>query len=96
MQEQNESSQLIDKPPYNLDTNFQSLNGEKRVSGYFGVVHEQAKRWYFDKKDLSYFVENTLQKDCTVPFQDKAPECFDCREYSFGITSNVKPSWWID
>jgi hypothetical protein len=96
MQEQNESSQLIDKPPFNLDTNFQSLTGEKRVSGYFGVVQEQAKRWYFDKKDLSYFVENTLQKDCNVPYQDKAPECFDCREYSFGITTNVKPSWWMD
>ena len=96
MQEQNEGSQIMDKPPFNLATNFHALNGDNPISGYFGVVQEQAKRWYFDKSDLSYFVENTLYKDCTVPFQDPAPECFDCREYSFGITTNVKPSWWVD
>lgn len=94
MQEQSEGGAIFDKPPYNLETNLVSLNGSRRVIGFFGVVGEQAKRWYFTWKDLSYYVPNTLYGDCTVPFQDIAPECFDCREYSFGKTTNVKPSWW--
>ncbi len=97
MQEQNEGGAIFDKPPFNLRTNFHSLSGDKKVSGYFGVVQEQAKRWYFDMSELTYHVENTLKKDCTVPFiTDIAPECFDCREYSFGIVTNVKPQWWED
>jgi Domain of unknown function (DUF4249) len=96
MQEQNEGGAIFDKPPFNLHTNFHSLTGDKKVSGYFGVVQEQARRWYFDKRDLSYYVENTLRKDCSIPFLPPAPECFDCREYSFGIATNVKPQWWED
>lgn len=94
MQEQSEGGAIFDKPPYNLETNLVSLNGDKRVIGYFGVVGEQATRWYFNWKDLSYYVPNTLLGDCTVPFQDVAPECFDCREYSFGKVTTVEPSWW--
>jgi hypothetical protein len=96
MQDQNQGGAIFDNPPFNLHTNFHSLGNDKKVSGYFGVVQEQAKRWYFDMRELSYPVENTLKKDCTVPFQDPAPECFDCREYSFGITTEVKPQWWED
>ena len=96
MQEQNEEGAILDKPPFNLLTNFHSLSGDKRVSGYFGVVQEQAQRWYFDKANLSYYVDNTLKADCTVPFQDIAPECFDCRQYSFGIPTTIKPVWWED
>ena len=96
MQEQNEEGAIFDKPPFNLHTNFHSLGGDKKVSGYFGVVQEQAKRWYFDIKDLSYHVENTAKADCQIPFTDTPPECFDCREYSFGIVTNVKPQWWGD
>jgi hypothetical protein len=94
MQEQNEGGAIFDKPPFNLHTNFHSLSEDKKVSGYFGVVQEQAKRWYFDIKDLSYYVENTAKADCQIPFTDTPPECFDCREYSFGIPTNVKPQWW--
>jgi hypothetical protein len=95
MQEQNESGAIVTNPPFNLSSNFHALTDDKPIVGYFGVVQEQATRWYFDKTELSYYVDNTLMKDCTVPFQDPAPECFDCREYSFGVATNVKPSWWI-
>lgn len=94
MQEQSVGGIIFDSPPYNLQTNIVSVSGDKRVVGYFGVVNEQAKRWYFNKKDLSYFVPNTLLGDCTVPFQDPAPECFDCREYSFGNITEEEPLWW--
>ncbi len=95
MQEQNENGAIFNKPPFNLSTNFHSLTDDRRVSGYFGVVQEQAKRWYFDKSELSYYVENTLQKDCSVPFQDPAPECFACGAYSNGIVVS-KPDWWMN
>jgi hypothetical protein len=96
MKEQNEGGAIFGKPPFNLTTNMRSLGGEKKVSGYFSVVQEQAKRWFFKKEDLSYFVENTLKRDCTVPFQDPAPECFNCMEYSHGLPTNEKPVWWVD
>lgn len=95
MQEQNENSAIFNGPPFNLLTNYHMVTGPGKISGYFGVVREQAKRWYFDKTELSYYVDNTLQRDCSVPFQDPAPECFDCREYSNGTTSNVQPVWWV-
>lgn len=97
MQQQNEGSALLDIPPYNLKTNFTSLAGGKRVSGYFGVVKEQAKRWYFSRKDLSYNVVHTLRADCLVDYGPggPAPECLDCREYSFGKATTVEPSWWM-
>jgi hypothetical protein len=94
MQEQTKAGAIFDAPPFNLHSNFVATNGGGKVVGYFGVVREQARRWYFNDKDLSYFVENALKADCSVPFQDIAPECFDCREYSFGDPVNVKPSWW--
>lgn len=94
MQGQMTGGVIFDSPPFNLKTNLVSLSGDKRVVGYFGVVSEQAKRWYFNKSDLSYVVPNTLYGDCTVPFQDVAPECFDCREYSFGNPSTKEPTWW--
>jgi hypothetical protein len=95
MKDQNEGSSLIDTPPFNLRTNFSSTGGT-RVSGYFGVTAEQAKRWYFNKDDLSYYMENTLKADCLVVYGPgpPAPECLDCREYSFGKATTVRPSWW--
>ena len=93
MQEQNEGGAIFDKPPFNLRTNFHSLAGDKKVSGYFGVVQEQAKRWYFSIKDLSYHVENTAKADCQIPFTDTPPECFDCREYFFGIPVRYYHQW---
>ena len=95
MQEQNDNGAIFSKPPFNLHTNYHTVTGTGKVSGYFGIVREQAKRWYFDKTELSYYVDNTLAKDCSVPFQDPAPECFDCLEYSKGTPTNVEPEWWM-
>lgn len=96
MKDQNEGSPLLDTPPYNLKTNFSSPTGGKKVSGYFGVTSEQAKRWYFDRTQLSYYMPNTLRADCLVVYGPGPPaeECTDCRAYSFGKAVNVKPSWW--
>lgn len=95
MKEQNEGSALNDIPPFNLDTNFTCVTGDKKVAGYFGAVKEQAKRWYFSRHDLSYFVENTLMADC-LSTPDIAPECTNCLLYSFGDVTNIKPEWWED
>ena len=53
MKERNEASALAEIPPYNLQTNYFSTTDDKRVTGYFGVVSEQARRWYFSRNDLS-------------------------------------------
>jgi hypothetical protein len=106
MMEQNGSSVLIDKPPFNLETNIYSTLDDRKVSGYFGVVKEQATRWYFNKNMLSYTVLNTLKADCLVYYGPPLPgcpiplpafpacECKYCPEYSHGETTEVKPSWW--
>lgn len=96
MQQQVQGGAIFDKPPYNLQSNFYAISGDKLVSGYFGVVQEQAKRWYFNKGDLSYNVENTLKADCLVVYGPGPPaeECLDCRFYSFGTTTTTKPVWW--
>ena len=95
MKEQNENTALMDTPPYNLKTNFSSTNSSKPVSGYFGVVSEQAKRWYFSRSELSYTVANMLREDCLQNFGGPpAPECLDCRAYSFGTATTKKPDWW--
>jgi hypothetical protein len=105
MQNQAEGNSLIDQPPFNLQTNFQHIGGDKKVSGFFGVVREDARRWYFNKGDLSYAVQNTLLADCLVdygppiggcpvPMPPVACECKHCLDYSFGTTTNIKPAWW--
>lgn len=106
MMEQNGGSALIDKPPFNLQSNIHSVNGDKSVSGYFGVVKEQAVRWYFNKSHLSYKVSNTLKADCSVYYGPPLPgcpipqpafaacECKYCLDYSFGTPTDVMPSWW--
>lgn len=96
MMDQNENSALIDAPPFTLQSNIHSTTGEKKVSGFFGVVKEQAKRWYFNKSQLSYHVINTLRGDCLVVYGPggPAPECTDCRQYSNGDATTVKPMWW--
>jgi hypothetical protein len=65
IQDQANRGRLFDAPPYNLMTNFNSSDPDKKVFGYFGVVHEQAKRWYFNRLDVSYLVENTWRVNCT-------------------------------
>jgi len=94
MEEQTKKGKLFDAPPYNLETNFHCVNCDSKVSGYFGVVEEKATRLYFNRNDLSYFVENTNKADCSVPFQDPGPECFSCLAYPLGESTNVKPVWW--
>jgi len=96
MQQQVQGGALFDAPPYNLKSNLHAIDGEKAVSGYFGVVQEQAKRWYFNVDDLSYNVQNTLKGDCLVDYGPGGPaeECEDCRFYSFGTTTTTKPTWW--
>ena len=96
MKEQNEGSAIIDTAPYNLRTNFSSSTDAKAVSGYFGVTAEQGKRWYFDKTQLSYTVDNTLRADCLVVYGPGPPaeECLDCRFYSFGTATTTRPGWW--
>lgn len=97
MREQNQEASIVDKPPFNLATNIHSLNGEKRVNGYFGVVHEQATRWYFRKDELTYAVENNLRDECLKNYGGPPPpECFDCRQYSRADATDVKPWWWMD
>lgn len=108
MYDQNEGNVLMDKPPFNLQSNIRSLSGEKRAVGFFGVVQEQATRWYFNVSELSYMVENTFKKGCETiygpPVRGDCPEepnpafpaceCKYCLRYSRGDAVNVKPSWW--
>ena len=64
MYDQNEGNVLLDQPPFNIRTNIQSLSGEKKAVGFFGVVKEQATRWHFNKDQLSYNVENAFKEAC--------------------------------
>lgn len=97
MKARNEGGSLAGIPPYNLRTNFTAVTGGKPVSGYFGVTSEQATRWYFNVNDLSYDVDNTLKAECLIQYgpDGPAPECFDCRQYSFGVATTEQPSWWL-
>lgn len=96
MKERNEQSALLDRPPFNLETNFSTPSGTKKVSGYFGVTSEQARRWYFDRTELSYHVEDTMRADCLVVYGPGPPadECLNCTAYSFGKATTTRPSWW--
>ncbi len=96
MQEQVGGGTLSDAPPFNLQTNISSLNGEVKVSGYFGVVDEKARRWYFNSQELSYWINNSLLSDCqtnTGP-GGPPPSCTSCLSYEHGTTTNIKPAWW--
>lgn len=107
MYDQNEGNVLLDQPPFNLATNIQSLSGEKKAIGYFGVMKEQATRWHFNKSQLSYNVTNAFKAACEVtnygPPVGGCPEpqpafpaceCKYCLDYSRGVATNIKPSWW--
>lgn len=84
-------------PPYNLKTNYTSANPDKQVFGYFSVVQEQARRWFFDRSDLSYTVVNTAKADCEVSYGGPpAPQCFNCLAYEDGIPTTQRPWWWED
>lgn len=105
MKDQNEGNTFFDIPPFNLESNFHCITDDKPVSGFFGVVYEDAKRWYFNKNDLSYAVENTLRADCLVDYGPPLPGCpiplpaMDCAcKYCLanekGSPTDVRPEWW--
>ena len=94
--EQGERGGLFDPPPFNLKTNFVSSDPEKQVYGYFGVAEEQARRWWFSTWDLSYLVKNRWKDDCTQMRLVQPPKCNNCLLYMGGVSTNVKPSWWIN
>ena len=95
MQGLNQEGSIFDTPPFNLKTNFSSASG-KKVSGYFGVVGEQATRWYFNIRDLSYGIDNWLIPACSLPCGPGCPppNCTSCLRYEGGTPTNVKPVWW--
>ncbi len=97
LQEQSEKGGLFDAPPFNLQTNFKAVNTTKPVSGYFGVVEEQAKRWYFNIYDLSYNIYDNIDDLCNIsygPDGPGGPECYNCLDYASGKSTNLEPSWW--
>ncbi|AHM62441.1 hypothetical protein D770_20960 [Flammeovirgaceae bacterium 311] len=98
MQDQAEGGFIQDKPPYNLQTNIKAVDSDERVSGYFGVVNEEAKRWYFSTKDLSYYVYDYLKEECLKPYgppvRGEPNPCLSCLAYPHGSATNIKPSWW--
>ena len=98
MVEQSKRGGLFDAPPYNLDTNIKQVNGNKPVSGYFGVVKEQARRWYFTRRELSvdFYVEDYLRFECIYYGDPPARECYSCQNYSKGNPTVEKPTWWED
>lgn len=96
LQEQVKNKGTFETPPFNLQTNIKAVNHDKKASGFFGVLNESASRWYFDKEDLSYDVENTLRADCAVIYGPGGPaeSCVSCLEYPKGDATTSKPFWW--
>jgi hypothetical protein len=95
MQEQNPDALRSDKPPFNLQTNLTALENKKKVIGYFAVVSEKARRWYFNRWDLSYPVADKLLSSCKGPPPFVPPPgCMSCLEYTNGVASNTEPAWW--
>jgi hypothetical protein len=87
---------INDTPPYNIITNLKPVNNNNKVVGFFAMAKETATRWYFNRWDLSYFVENTLKKDCSQKDLPPGPDCYDCLAYPFGDAFLERPSWWVD
>lgn len=81
---------INDTPPYNLHTNLKPVNNSKQVEGYFGLARETATRWYFNRWELSYFVENHFE---TLGCK---PACRDCLLYWNGTPTLERPVWWKD
>lgn len=99
MKEQTQRGGLFDAPPYNLYSNFKQVGGDnKYVSGYFGVVKEQAKRWYLTNKDLSYsyYFGDYLREECIYYGDPPARVCYNCLLYTNGEATLIKPNWWED
>ena len=103
MQDQAKPNGIFDTPPANLPSNFTCVSDPSKTPlGYFGVVNESARRWYFNIDDLSYYVEDYDRKECLVTYNrpedppDYAPECLNCLENTDGNATLTKPDWWIE
>ena len=96
MKEQSSPNGIFDGPPTNLPANFTCLNNDKKVIGYFGIVNESVKRWYFDINDLSYDVFNDNLYQCQIDYGPPAgpTECEVCLLNSKGDATNIRPWWW--
>lgn len=93
VQIQGEQSELFAQPPYNLVSNLHSE--DVNVYGYFGVVSEDYKRWYFEKDEVSNYPgykEGCVFVDVPPPYP---AHCFNCLQFSYdGPVTNERPSWW--
>lgn len=95
LKERSATGLLFDKLPYNLPTNMKANENTNQVYGFFGIVKEQAKRWYFNKDDLSYFIENNLAENCIkYSYGTPAAECINCLDYTHGDAVAEAPLWW--
>ncbi|QCK15706.1 DUF4249 family protein [Mangrovivirga cuniculi] len=96
LKESNSGNPIIEKQPFNLATNFKSVNSESQVAGYFDVVSEKATRWYFNHDMLSYDTEDAWASMCALAIGPGPPPdgCENCLEYPKGIVTDQKPSWW--
>ncbi len=95
LNEQGNRTGIFAQPPFNLQTNYKCINGDKSVSGYFGVYTEDMIRWIFNKDDLSYYINNDILEKCG-PVQSPAPgptSCESCME-QLGGPSTSPPLWW--
>jgi len=92
------SDQLFSAPPYNLKSNMHSMSGEQAVVGYFAVARENAKRWYFNTRDLTYLIEDKIKAMCENPLatRERGPVCWDCLAYPNGSATLQRPTWWED
>lgn len=89
---QQEQSELFAKPPYNLDSNLKSEG--INVYGFFTVINEEFKRWYFDKNEISNY--GGFEPICYLDAPPPIPEyCFNClRLVVDGSVVNQRPWWW--
>ena len=98
LEEQGHANNIFTGPPYNLKTNYYSLNNNKPVFGYFSVRHEEAKRFYFSVADLSYYVDSNIGiancRSAIGPYPPDDP-CDNCLNYIYGGEPTIiKPYWW--
>ncbi|MCK5788215.1 MAG: DUF4249 domain-containing protein [Chlamydiia bacterium] len=95
LNKQSNRSGIFATPPFNLQTNYKCINGDKSVYGYFGVITEDATRWVFNKDDLSYPIINDIAETCgPVQSPPTGPtSCDSCME-QLGGPSTSPPLWW--
>lgn len=98
LKKQGQNEGLFDEPPFSLKSNYYSNKPNIPVSGYFGVVTENASRWVFNKDELSYYVENDLKEECDLNIciggPCPPPSCSNCLDYIGGNPINQAPWWW--